>query len=98
MPRRARNLPPRPSSALTPIAAVAAQPAAGRKYGYYELDAALAIKVSIPRPVVQGLLDDADCYGGRQYAVVLDAIAAASRQPDGSAIGAHRSTGTTPVA
>ncbi|WP_415976675.1 DUF4387 domain-containing protein [Rhodococcus sp. 077-4] len=37
-------------------------------------EAALAVKVSIPRPVVQGSLADADCYGGQQYAVVLDSL------------------------
>jgi hypothetical protein len=37
-------------------------------------EAALAIKVSMPRPVVQGSLADADCYGGQQYALVLDAL------------------------
>lgn len=42
--------------------------------GYYELDAAQAVKVTIPRPVVQGSLADADCYGGQQYALVLDAL------------------------
>ncbi len=30
-------------------------------------DAANAIKVSIPRPVTQGDLEDADCYGGQQF-------------------------------
>jgi hypothetical protein len=42
--------------------------------GYYELDAAQAVKVTIPRPVTQGSLADADCYGGQQYALVLDAL------------------------
>jgi len=42
--------------------------------GFHAHDAALAIKVTIPRPVVQGSLDDADCYGGQQYALVLDAL------------------------
>jgi hypothetical protein len=42
--------------------------------GYHAHDAALAIKVTIPRPTVQGALDDADCYGGQQYALVLDAL------------------------
>lgn len=35
-------------------------------------DAAKAIKVSIPRPVVQGDLDDADCYGGQQFGPLVD--------------------------
>lgn len=42
--------------------------------GFHAHDAALAVKVTIPRPVVQGSLDDADCYGGQQYALVLDAL------------------------
>ncbi len=35
-------------------------------------DAARAIKVSIPRPVVQGDLDDADCYGGQQFGPLVE--------------------------
>ena len=42
--------------------------------GFHTHDAALAIKVTIPRPTIQGALDDADCYGGQQYALVLDAL------------------------
>jgi hypothetical protein len=41
---------------------------------FFEHDAALAVKVSIPRPTVQGALEDSDCYGGQQYALVLDAL------------------------
>ncbi|RCG32049.1 DUF4387 domain-containing protein [Sphaerisporangium album] len=33
---------------------------------------ALAVKVSLPRPVVQGDLRDADCYAGQQYAPLMD--------------------------
>ncbi|GHJ98001.1 hypothetical protein SNE510_75200 [Streptomyces sp. NE5-10] len=33
---------------------------------------ALAVKVSLPRPVVQGSLGDTDCYAGRQYAPLMD--------------------------
>jgi hypothetical protein len=33
---------------------------------------ALAAKVSIPRPHFQGELEDSDCYGGQQYAPLLD--------------------------
>jgi hypothetical protein len=33
---------------------------------------ALALKVSIPRPHIQGALDDADCYGGQQYAPLIE--------------------------
>jgi hypothetical protein len=41
---------------------------------FFEHDAALAVKVSIPRPTIQGALEDTDCYGGQQYALVLDAL------------------------
>jgi hypothetical protein len=34
-------------------------------------DAALAIKVSIPRPVAQGGVGDSDGHGGQQYAPLL---------------------------
>ncbi len=40
----------------------------------FEHDAAPAVKVSIPRPTIQGALEDTDCYGGQQYALVLDAL------------------------
>ncbi|MFE6887315.1 DUF4387 domain-containing protein [Streptomyces sp. NPDC057694] len=33
---------------------------------------ALAVKVSLPRPDVQGSLRDADCYAGQQYAPLMD--------------------------
>ena len=35
-------------------------------------DAANAIKVSIPRPVIQGDLDDSDCYGGQQFGPLVE--------------------------
>ena len=35
-------------------------------------EAAQAIKVSMPRPVVQGSADDTDCYGGQQHSLLLD--------------------------
>ena len=34
-------------------------------------DNALAIKASMPRPVIQGDLEDGDCYGGQQYVELL---------------------------
>jgi hypothetical protein len=34
--------------------------------------AARAVKVSMPRPVIQGSADDTDCYGGQQHALLLD--------------------------
>ncbi|MER5551002.1 DUF4387 domain-containing protein [Streptomyces sp. NPDC002793] len=33
---------------------------------------ALAVKVSLPRPAVQGELRDTDCYAGQQYAPLMD--------------------------
>ena len=35
-------------------------------------DAANAIKISIPRPYIQGDLRDSDGHGGQQYAPLLD--------------------------
>lgn len=35
-------------------------------------DAAQAVKVSFPRPIRQGALDDPDSYGGQQYAPLVD--------------------------
>lgn len=35
-------------------------------------DSAMAIKVSMPRPVFQCDLGDGDCYGGQQYVPLLD--------------------------
>ncbi|MFC9842760.1 DUF4387 domain-containing protein [Streptomyces sp. NPDC060223] len=32
---------------------------------------ALAVKVSLPRPTVQGDLRDSDCYAGQQYAPLM---------------------------
>jgi hypothetical protein len=49
-----------------------------RLYGQQEADVtlvyhdrALAIKASIPRPIYQGELADADGYGGQQYAPLM---------------------------
>ena len=38
----------------------------------FNCDNALAIKFSIPRPVVSGDLEDSDVFGGQQYAPLLD--------------------------
>ncbi|WP_069628174.1 DUF4387 domain-containing protein [Streptomyces niveus] len=38
---------------------------------------ALAVKVSLPRPTVQGDLHDTDCYAGQQYAPLMDMEVAA---------------------
>ncbi len=39
---------------------------------FFNCDNALAIKFSIPRPTYSGDLEDGDCYGGQQYAPLLD--------------------------
>ncbi len=39
---------------------------------FFHCDHALAIKASIPRPVVQGDVGDADGHGGQQYAPLID--------------------------
>ncbi|MEV6024671.1 DUF4387 domain-containing protein [Streptomyces sp. NPDC052036] len=35
-------------------------------------DLAQAVKVSFPRPIRQGDVHDRDCYGGQQYAPLID--------------------------
>jgi hypothetical protein len=37
-------------------------------------DLAYAVKVSFPRPVRQGDVRDTDCYGGQQYAPLIDIV------------------------
>jgi Domain of unknown function (DUF4387) len=39
---------------------------------FFFCDNALAIKASIPRPAIQGDLEDADGHGGQQYAPLMD--------------------------
>jgi hypothetical protein len=39
---------------------------------FFYVDNALAVKASIPRPAVQGDLDDSDGHGGQQYAPLMD--------------------------
>lgn len=39
---------------------------------FFNCDNALAIKFSITRPVSSGDLEDGDCFGGQQYAPLLD--------------------------
>ncbi|MBI3045260.1 MAG: DUF4387 domain-containing protein [Betaproteobacteria bacterium] len=53
--------------------------AVAKRYGlppdrvkFFFCDNALAIKASIPRPVFQGDLLDADGHGGQQYAPLMD--------------------------
>ena len=38
---------------------------------FFEHDAARAIKISIPRPAIQGDRDDGDMYGGQQHALLV---------------------------
>ena len=38
----------------------------------YNVDAALAIKASIPRPYFQGDIDDTDSHGGQQFGPLVD--------------------------
>lgn len=38
----------------------------------YSVDAAKGIKVTIPRPITQGDLEDGDQYGGQQCSPLLD--------------------------
>ncbi|MGW6604123.1 DUF4387 domain-containing protein [Streptomyces sp. NPDC055036] len=40
---------------------------------------ALAVKVSLPRPTVQGDLHDTDCYAGQQYAPLMEMEVAGPR-------------------
>jgi hypothetical protein len=35
-------------------------------------DAACAIKITIPRPVISGDIDDTDVFGGQQYGPLVD--------------------------
>lgn len=37
----------------------------------YWVEAALAVKVSFPRPAIQGSLDDTDMHGGQQFCQFL---------------------------
>ena len=37
-----------------------------------EYDAANAIKITIPRPVISGDIDDTDVFGGQQYGPLVD--------------------------
>lgn len=39
---------------------------------FFFCDHALAVKASIPRPVIQGDLGDSDGHGGQQYAPLMD--------------------------
>lgn len=39
---------------------------------FFESDSALAIKASIPRPIIQGDVGDNDGHGGQQYAPLME--------------------------
>ena len=39
---------------------------------FFYCDNALAVKATIPRPAIQGDIDDADGHGGQQYAPLMD--------------------------
>lgn len=39
---------------------------------FYNVDAARAIKVSIPRPYTQGDMEDGDSHGGQQFGPLVD--------------------------
>ena len=39
---------------------------------FFEHEAAKAIKISIPRPTIQGARDDGDAYGGQQHAPLVE--------------------------
>jgi Domain of unknown function (DUF4387) len=41
---------------------------------FFEHEAAKAIKISIPRPYVQGSRDDGDMYGGQQHGPLVDLV------------------------
>ncbi len=62
----------RDSGAISPAMVAAAYGCPQDKVRIFHCDPILAIKVSIPRPVFQGELDDADMLGGQQYAPFLD--------------------------
>ena len=38
----------------------------------YSVDAAQGIKVTIPRPIIQGDLDDSDSFGGQLFGPLVD--------------------------
>jgi hypothetical protein len=39
---------------------------------FFQYDAACAIKISIPRPYIQGDPEDGDMYGGQQHGPLVD--------------------------
>ncbi len=55
------------AAALAPRFGVAAE-----EVRTYVVPTALALKVSLPRPVPSGALDDGDVFGGQQFAPLVD--------------------------
>jgi len=62
----------RDANVITPelIAKLFSQP--GETVDIYWVDAALAGKISFPRPVPQGSLEDTDMHGGQQFCPLLN--------------------------
>lgn len=60
------------SGALSREAVAAAYGLPPAKVKFFWCDHALAVKASIPRPIPQGDLGDADGHGGQQYAPLMD--------------------------
>jgi hypothetical protein len=60
------------SKALTKASFAALYQVPSDEVLFFQHDAAMAIKISIPRPYVQGSRDDGDAYGGQQHALLVD--------------------------
>lgn len=60
------------SGALTQESIAACFGIAPEQVKFFYCDNALAVKATIPRPIVQGDLEDADGHGGQQYAPLMD--------------------------
>lgn len=62
----------RDSAALSAEVVAALYDVAREDVRFFFCDNALAIKASIPRPVIQGDIGDADGHGGQQFAPLID--------------------------
>jgi len=60
------------SDAITPAAFAAIYKVPPGDITFVHHDAARAIKISIPRPIFQGEMEDADLYGGQQYGPLVE--------------------------
>jgi hypothetical protein len=60
------------SGAVTPESFAAIYKVALDEIKFVHHDAARAIKISIPRPIFQGEVEDADLYGGQQYGPLVE--------------------------